>query len=214
MTIYYLMVKTHTITGLKYLCQTKRKDPTNYLGSGVRWWNHLSKHGKTVSTEILRECHSKDELKKWGIHYSELWNVVTSNDWANIKPENGDGGFAKPTQEMIKKRIETRKRNGTMNVSTPERISKGLETKRKNGTMNVCNSETVSKRNATRKLKGTKHNPNSPNSNAKRMNTMKENGTGFYARLVCYQCEKSFTKQNYSRWHGEKCRYPKLDKNS
>jgi len=27
MTIYYLMVKTHNITGLKYLCQTSKQDP-------------------------------------------------------------------------------------------------------------------------------------------------------------------------------------------
>lgn len=91
MTIYYLMVKTHNITGLKYLCQTKRQDPIKYLGSGTRWRNHLRKHGKEISTEILLECGSKDELRKWGIHYSELWNVAQSNEWANLKPESGDG---------------------------------------------------------------------------------------------------------------------------
>jgi len=65
MTIYYLMVKTHNITGLKYLCQTKRKDPHKYLGSGLHWERHLNKHGKDITTEIIRECQSKDELKEW-----------------------------------------------------------------------------------------------------------------------------------------------------
>jgi len=97
MTIYYLMVKTHTITGLKYLCQTKKKDPHKYLGSGKHWLLHLNKHGKTILTEIICECQSKDELKKWGLHYSELWNVTESGAWANLMEENGGGG--KTTEE-------------------------------------------------------------------------------------------------------------------
>lgn len=92
MTIYYLMVKTHKITGLKYLCQTKKKDPYAYLGSGKYWKLHLKTHGKTIHTEILKECNNKDELKHWGIYYSDKWNVVESSEWANLRPESGDGG--------------------------------------------------------------------------------------------------------------------------
>lgn len=92
MSIYYLMVKTHNITGLKYLCQTKRKNPHKYLGSGKYWQSHLNKHGKSISTEILKECPNKTYLKYWGIYYSNLWNVVESKKWANLRPEDGDGG--------------------------------------------------------------------------------------------------------------------------
>lgn len=92
MTIYYLMVKTHNITRLKYLCQTKKKDPYKYLGSGKYWRLHLNKHGNTIHTEIIKECSTKDEIKEWGLYYSSLWNVVDSTEWANLKPESGDGG--------------------------------------------------------------------------------------------------------------------------
>lgn len=92
MTIYYLMVKTHKITGLKYLCQTKRKDPHSYLGSGVYWRKHLNKHGKTISTEIICECQTKAEIKERGLYFSELWDIVESKDWANLMPETGNGG--------------------------------------------------------------------------------------------------------------------------
>jgi len=44
MTIY-LYKKTHNITGLQYLGKTISKDPYSYTGSGVRWTNHLKKHG-------------------------------------------------------------------------------------------------------------------------------------------------------------------------
>ncbi len=91
MTIY-LYVKTHKITGLKYLGQTRAKDPHKYTGSGVYWKLHLDKHGVDYTTEILRECQSKEELKEWGIYYSNLWDVVESDDWANLKVEQGDGG--------------------------------------------------------------------------------------------------------------------------
>lgn len=92
MTIYYLCVKTHKATGVKYLCQTTKKDPYTYLGSGTYWLLHLRKHGRNIDTEILRECSSSDELKHWGQYYSTLWNVVDSPEWANLKPETGQGG--------------------------------------------------------------------------------------------------------------------------
>ena len=90
MTIYYLYVKTHNITGLKYLGKTK-KDPFKYKGSGKDWIPHLREHGYDVTTEILKECHSNDELGKWGRYYSKLWNIVESDDWANRIPETGTG---------------------------------------------------------------------------------------------------------------------------
>lgn len=89
MTIY-LYVKTHKKTGLKYLGKTEQ-DPHAYQGSGVYWTRHVKEHGYEVTTEILHECKTVEELKHWGLHYSELWNIVESNEWANLKEECGDG---------------------------------------------------------------------------------------------------------------------------
>ena len=91
MTIY-LYVKTHSVTGLKYLGQTSQKDPHKYPGSGTRWIHHVRKHGYKYSTEIIKECSNKDELREWGIYYSNLWNIVNDSSWANLKPEEADGG--------------------------------------------------------------------------------------------------------------------------
>ena len=96
--MWYLYKKTHQ-TGLKYLGITKQ-DPYKYRGSGKRWNNHLSKHGNKVDTEILFETSSKEELKHKGIHYSLLWDIVASPEWANLKIEEGDGGFDHITQEQ------------------------------------------------------------------------------------------------------------------
>lgn len=90
----YLYLKTHNDSGLKYLGKTIQ-DPFKYKGSGTRWLNHLRKHGNNVTTEILKECYSEDELKEWGIYYSNLWNIVESGDFANIIVEQGDNSEKK-----------------------------------------------------------------------------------------------------------------------
>ena len=94
MTIY-LYVKIHNITGLKYLGKTSNTNPTKYKGSGTVWIRHLKKYGSDVSTTILRECKDNKEVKYWGKYYSTLWNVVDDPGWANLKPEEGDGGARK-----------------------------------------------------------------------------------------------------------------------
>ena len=91
MTTYYLYKKTHKITNLKYLGFT-RKDPYKYKGSGIRWLSHLKKHGHDIETEILHETVDRDKIQQLGEYYSKLWNVVQSPEWANLKPESGEGG--------------------------------------------------------------------------------------------------------------------------
>ena len=91
--IIYLYVKTHNITGLKYLGKTVSKDPYKYKGSGTVWSRHIKKHGYDVTTEILKECPNAEELKIWGTYYSKLWNVVGSSNWANLAEETGEGGY-------------------------------------------------------------------------------------------------------------------------
>lgn len=91
----YLLLKTHNDTGLKYLCRhiTKyEKTCYSYPGSGVYWTNHLKKHGGNISTEILAKCSTIEEARILGLHYSEKWNIVKSNEFANLVPENGQGG--------------------------------------------------------------------------------------------------------------------------
>jgi hypothetical protein len=91
MTIYYLYLKEHKDTKLKYLGQTIQ-NPFLYKGSGKRWTNHLKVHGNNVSTTILKECLNRDELKHWGFYYSNLWNIVENKDFANCTFEEGSGG--------------------------------------------------------------------------------------------------------------------------
>ena len=88
MTIYYLYVKTHRITGLNYLGVTK-KDPFKYKGSGNYWKTHIEKYGYSCDTVILQKCYTESALASWGLYYSNLWDIVRSPKWANILPEEG-----------------------------------------------------------------------------------------------------------------------------
>lgn len=108
MTIY-LYIKTHTKTGLKYLGKTT-KDPYTYLGSGVNWKKHLKENGKEHTTEIIAECESNIELNKLGRYYSELHNVVESEDWANIIPETGGGSCGPEAAHKISIKLKGKKK--------------------------------------------------------------------------------------------------------
>jgi hypothetical protein len=99
----YLYIKTHRITGLKYLGKTSCNDPYLYLGSGKRWRAHLDKYGYDFDTEILLESEDPVKIKEAGLHYSKIWNIVKDSNWANLKPESGDGGTFIHTEEAKKK---------------------------------------------------------------------------------------------------------------
>lgn len=129
--MYYLYVKTHNKTGLKYLGKTK-KDPHIYQGSGTLWRRHIRKHGYDVTTEILFESDDLEIFKAKCLYYSNLWNIVESKEWANLVEENGVGGSNTRSAKLA---WETKRINGTdKNSNTPEAILKCKETKKKNGT--------------------------------------------------------------------------------
>lgn len=122
MIIYTLYVKVHRKTGFRYLGQTKR-DPYVYLGSGTDWVAHLKEHGNDIETTILLQTPSKEERNHWGIHYSNLWKVVSAVDdfgnriWANRIPESGAGCAELPKttehKQNIAKALKGKKKSAT-----------------------------------------------------------------------------------------------------
>ena len=92
----YLYVKQHSVTGLKYFGKTTR-DPIKYIGSGKYWLPHIKKHGKEhVVTLWSQLFDDKDLLTEFALLFSEHWDIVKSDKWANLIPENGlNGGSLK-----------------------------------------------------------------------------------------------------------------------
>lgn len=139
--MFYLYVKTHKKTGLKYLGKTNQVDYHSYPGSGVRWRRHLDKHGYDYTTEILLATEDKSELKETGVFFSKIFNVVQSQDWANLQEEKGDGISSEFATQENYRRLE----EGTHPFCDPahnkKTNEKRQETKRKNGTHNFLGGE-------------------------------------------------------------------------
>jgi hypothetical protein len=86
------MIKTHAVTGLKYLCYTQKNNHDSYLGSGRYWKRHVQEHGKNIITEVIFQTEDYEEFVKIAKLKSIEFNVVESAEWANLKIEEGDGG--------------------------------------------------------------------------------------------------------------------------
>jgi hypothetical protein len=199
----WLYIKQHNKTKLKYFGKTIN-DPRSYKGSGTRWTHHLNKHGVDIETVWCHLFQDKENLVAFATHFSEMNNICKSNEWANIKPENGlDGGT---TDEIIQQSLASRKkrspqqekqqiekqlatklaRYGTFDFSTTESIKRSHKTKlSKYGTLNSNTSETIKKSRITKE----KNNALNPHR----------------IFVVCEICKQSVSTQSYGRYHGEKC---------
>ena len=130
----YLMIKEHKITGLQYLCKTTKKDPIKYNGSGVYWKSHIKIYGKehikTIWCELFTDV---DELVDTALALSENFDIVNSDRWANLIPENGldggGGGNAKHllsvTEQRIKQGTHNFQNKGHSSLVQKQRIENG-----------------------------------------------------------------------------------------
>ena len=97
MTIYfkptYLYIKQHSVTGKLYFGKTTQ-NPEKYSGSGLYWKNHITKHGKEhVVTLWYCLFYDRVDCVAFARNFSIQENIVNSENWANLKLENGtDGG--------------------------------------------------------------------------------------------------------------------------
>jgi len=200
---YKLYVKTHNVTGLKYLGFTAKEDAHRYTGSGFHWKKHLKVHGKDYSTEIILETDDLQEIRQQGMYFSHLWDVVKSSHWANEKPESGPGVIH--TQKMVEKQLETKRRNGTLNVNNHETIQKAKLTRIKNNST-LANPDILRKSLET-KIKNGTLNTNTDETKAKAKSTKLSKGiiNGKNPDVGCIHCRRIVSKGNFSRWHGEKC---------
>jgi hypothetical protein len=92
---FYLLIKEHLDTGLKYLCKHVAfsfSECEKYKGSGTYWKRHLKKHGNNVKTTCLFFTENEKEFRKIAKKYSLEYDIVNSNLWANLCNEEGQGG--------------------------------------------------------------------------------------------------------------------------
>lgn len=204
--VIYLYRKTHNITGLKYIGITK-KDPFVYKGSGKYWVAHLNQYGSDVSTEILHEC-SEENLEYWCLYYSDLYDIVESKEYANLKPESGYGGTGMKGKKHSE---ETKRKIGEANTGrefTPEvrrrmsesHIGKVPGNKGKTGLFHHSDEH---KKHLSEIYSGDKnpffgkeHSDEFKELQRKRQTT----------KVICPYCHKTGAERIMKRWHFEKCK--------
>jgi hypothetical protein len=137
----YLYIKQHSVTGLKYFGKTTKLNPYKYPGSGTYWTKHFKKHGKKyIKTIWVSDLYYDTSIVEIALHFSIENNIVESDDWANLKLENGlDGGITGTiTSEKTKAKMSVAK----MGKSNPNyKKIPSEETKVKQSIANKRNSE-------------------------------------------------------------------------
>lgn len=212
----YLYIKESPL-GLKYLGKTT-SNPYTYSGSGKRWKLHLKYHNikpNEIKTTILCETNINNELKKMGLYYSELYDVVNSTEWANMKPEEGDGGATRTGMkhnEETKKKISEKLKGEKNPMKNPElrKIMSEIAKKRKQ------TSESNKKRSES--LKGQKRpievvekikkglTGRKLSDEHKQSLKGKRNPYGNQPKIKCIYCGLEGGKNSINRWHNENCK--------
>ena len=137
----YLYIKRHSITGLHYFGKTTSEDPYSYLGSGTYWKNHIKKHGKEhVVTLWCLKFYDKEHVESFALEFSKRNNIVESDEWANLREENGlDGVVVGSTQsDETKAKISAALKGKTCSDETKAKMSAALKGK-------TCSDETKAK---------------------------------------------------------------------
>ena len=197
---HYILLKTHKVTGLQYLCKhvtANQNTCFTYLGSGVRWRRHLAKHGPHIETVILAICENETEAKQKGLEYSELYNVVESKNFANLVPECGQGGADVVKFRKTKSSWRGFKLIGDANNAkrpdVKKKISEAL-------TGRVFSDEWKAKLSAASQGR-TAWNKGKPATQSSYDNLHKAN-----VKVVCPHCGKDGGLGAMKRWHFDNCK--------
>ena len=99
MSTIYLFAKQHNKTGLRYFGKTTR-DPQKYHGSGLYWKSHLKEHGRDVTTTWVQAYTDAELASAEAAFFSAVYNIVDSDEWANLIPEDAKGGGSRKGREV------------------------------------------------------------------------------------------------------------------
>lgn len=209
----YLYVKEHAITGKCYFGKTTSKDPIKYLGSGLHWSPHIKNHGKeNVKTLWYKLFTDQEDCTEFAEFFSEEMDIVNSDRWLNMKPENGlDGGSQDPEHQRKWQSAGT-----IAAIISPNHFSKNPENLKNLEKMRIAssNSPTSSRNDPELQMKWRAAAIASPNAPSKNPEVMKRIQAASLAssnhnsriEVICPHCGKRGIKLNMSRWHFDKCK--------
>ena len=180
----YLYIKRHKDTGLKYFGKTAKKNPYEYAGSGKYWLKHLKKHSNNVENVWVEYFTDKDNCVEFAEFFSQFYNIVNSDDWANLIVENGlDGRSPYNMPEFHKQSLREVRKKQQMKPFSDDRKkhhSELMKTLIHEGKIDYSTRRTNSE-----KMKGRKSN---------------------LPPATCPHCNKTGVLGAMHRWHFDKCK--------
>jgi hypothetical protein len=93
--------------GRRYLGKHVGEDIEAYKGSGVDWTKHLKEHRVEPIHVWNSDWFYDKSIVEYALALSEEYNITKSDQWFNLKPENGLDGGNTSTPESITKRKAT-----------------------------------------------------------------------------------------------------------
>lgn len=202
----YLYIKQHAITGKCYFGKTTRADPVKYLGSGKHWKAHIKIHGKEhVETLWHKLFTDQAECTRIALLFSEQQDIVKSDRWLNLMPENGLDGGEGASGELLRKmqlaaysspnhnsNLEHMKKWHDAGIASPNHPSKNPEHVRKMQAFAYISPNHNSKDplHVQKLLAASRA---SPNHNSK-------------CKSICPHCKKTGKFLSMKRWHFDNCK--------
>jgi hypothetical protein len=197
------------LNGLKYFCKTVGKNIEKYPGSGVRWTHHVNKYGKEhIKTLWVSDWfHCPHHLQDFALMFSEYNNIVESEDWANLIPENGltgntgskkghMSGVPKPKSDAHRKSISDTLSGVTLEERHGKEKADEIKSKMSTKRIGRKNSKEANEKTAAWH-RGKKRSIETK----ERMRESRKQ----YEKHTCVHCMGTFNPGNFNRWHGEYC---------
>lgn len=124
----FLYIKQHTITGKMYFGKTTKTNPESYTGSGKHWLRHIKAHGKEhVVTLWYCLFLDRESCTEFATIFSKNHNIVDSDEWLNLKDENGLDGNPIGTRHSneTKQKIGIASSKRTLSPEHKEKLQSG-----------------------------------------------------------------------------------------
>ena len=82
------------LLGIKYFGKYSGENIEKYTGSGTIWHKRIKKYGRQAIKTVWLSDWFRDpyHIQQFALMFSELNCIVESNDWANLRPEDGLSG--------------------------------------------------------------------------------------------------------------------------
>jgi hypothetical protein len=202
--------------GIKYLCKSTGKNFEKYKGSGIYWKNIVKKYGKkNVKTIWVSDWfYCPHHIQEFALMYSEYNQVVESDEWANLRPENGlDGGICRKLREtnsVLQTKVQREKVENGTHPFLDGTVARETQLQRvKDGTHTFLGGNI--QREAQQKIvaAGEHH---FQDSEWHRESVQKQLSNGNHAsqkKICCIHCRKEVDSANFSKHHGDNCKLVK-----